>query len=127
MIDAAELHAFFDDFVVAFAGFDGALVAQRYAAPYMAIGADGTTRVFENSAQIAAYFQQVLDDYRRQGCHACHYQRLEFMSLGTSSCVASVSWELLNEQGQVLSGWRESYNLVRLAEGLRIRVSTDHA
>ncbi len=127
MIDTPELLAFFDDFVAAFAHFDGALIAQRYAAPYMVIAASGPVRVFSDSTQIAAYFQYVVDGYRHQGCRRCRYSQLEAMALGNSSCVASLSWELLDERGQVLSGWRESYNLARLAEGLRIRVSTDHA
>lgn len=48
---------FFDEFVEAFAAFDGVLVAQRYLSPYLAFGGPDAARVFVSPGEIAAYFR----------------------------------------------------------------------
>ncbi|HSX71847.1 MAG TPA: hypothetical protein VLF16_13040 [Pseudomonas sp.] len=121
------LEAFFDDFVHAFARFDGALIARRYAAPYLALDGTGQARVFTTAEAIAGYFQSTLDHYAAQGCRSCRYHSLETVSLGSASVLASVTWELLDDEGRTLASWRESYNFKRGDEGLRIYASTDHA
>lgn len=124
---STELETFFDDFVRAFARFDGALIARRYATPYLALDAAGQARAFATAEAIAGYFQSTLDHYAAQGYHSCRYHSLETVSLGSASVLASVTWELLDEEGRTLGSWRESYNLKRGDEGLRIYASTDHA
>lgn len=125
-ISPQQIEAFFDDFVSAFASFDGRRVAERYLAPYLAHHASGS-EVFADSAEIASYFQRVLDDYHARGCRSCRYDDLSSVALGSRNALASVSWQLLDERRQPLGGWRESYNLA-LADGrLMIFTSTDHA
>ncbi len=117
---------FFDEFVVAFGTFDGSAVATRYLAPCLAFHARGRAEVFESQAEIAAYFQHVLNAYRDGGCRACRYSDLAIMPMGRESVLASVTWDLLAEGGAVLERWRESYNL-HLSDGeLRVFASTDH-
>ena len=82
--------------------------------------------MFQSRAQIAAYFQQVLDAYRDGGCRACRYQDLAIVPIGAESLLASVTWELLAEGGAVMKHWRESYNLHVTKDGLRVFASTDH-
>ena len=117
---------FFDEFVVAFGTFDGAALAARYLAPYLAFHARGRAEVFQSKAEIATYFQHVLDAYRDGGCRACRYRDLAVVPIGAESLLASVTWELLAEGGAVLERWRESYNLHRSEGGLRVFASTDH-
>ena len=122
-----EIERFFKAFCVAFSEFDGALIAQRYATPYTALNAEGTIQVFSTQAQIALYFQGILNDYHRQGCRSCQFKDLRVVPLGHTSALASVTWELLTGQHAVASTWRESYNLTREGNGFRIFASTDHA
>lgn len=121
------MQQFFDAFVSAFASFDGALIAQRYRAPYLALNAEGEARLFATNADIGAYFQGIVDQYFAQGCRACRFSDLQVTALGAAAALATVSWELLDADAQVLGGWQESYNLVHTAGGWRICVSTDHA
>ncbi len=123
--DAAA--AFFDAFVDAFRSFDGSEIARRYRAPYLAVSGDGTARCFATHADIAAYFQRVVDDYHRQGCRHCSYRELEVVGMGARSGLATVTWELLRDDGRVLIAWRESYTLVRLHDEFRVLASVDHA
>jgi len=122
-----EVRRFFEDFVAAFAAFDGALIARRYGAPYLALNAAGEARLFATAADIGDYFQIIVDRYFAQGCRSCRFHGLEITPLGSAAVLASLNWELLDEGGEVIGAWRESYNLTRGFDGLRIHVSTDHA
>jgi uncharacterized NTF2-like protein DUF6841 len=121
-----EVIAFFDTFVVAFRTFDGSHIAQRYAVPYLALNTEGTAQCFADHAEIGRYFQSVVDNYRVRGCRSCRYKDLEVLPLGHKSGIGTVTWELLREDGSVLSVWRESYVLTRTENGLRILASVDH-
>lgn len=121
-----EVAAFFDAFVEAFQTFDGPLIARRYLAPYSALHAGGIVECFSTPAEIASYFQKVVDGYRSQGCRSCRYGELEVVSMGQACVLGTVTWELLLEDGSVLQSWRESYNLARTEGGLRVFATVDH-
>jgi hypothetical protein len=76
---------------------------------------------------IHGYFQSILNEYRERGCIACRYSELSIYEMGSKAAVGTVSWELTGQGDNVLSGWRESYHLVREEGQWKIRVSTDHA
>lgn len=122
-----DAEAFFDEFVSAFSRFDGDQIARRYAVPYLAMNADGSSAVFASRQDIGHYFQGVLDEYRRSGCRSCRYVALDVLPLGARCMLATVSWELLRDDASVLVGWSESYQLTRGHDGLRIFASVDHA
>lgn len=118
--------AFFDEFVEAFTSFSGEVVARRYAAPYMAMHADGTHAVYSSAQDTAHYFQHVVDGYNEQGARACRYKDLDVVSLGRSHLLATVTWELQDQNGGIVSAWRESY-LLALRDGeYKIATSIDH-
>lgn len=121
-----ELEQFFQDFADAFAACSGELIAPRYLVPYVALAADGSLQHFASHAAISAYFQAVLERYFQQGCRRCRYSALQMMALGNDSAVASVTWALLDGSGSRVSSWRESYNLTRTGDGLKIFASVDH-
>lgn len=123
-----EVQRFFDDFVVAFSAFSGPRIAQRYGVPYVAVDAQGRWRRFESTGGTGDYFEGVVAQYHREGCRSCRYRDLEVLGLGARGALATMTWELLREDGSVLSSWRESYTLVRGAEGrLAVAASVDHA
>ncbi len=118
--------AFFVGFDSAFASFDGAVVAAQYQCPYLAIRSDGSTEAFASQADIAAYFQGLLDHYHARGCRSCRHKDLEVVPLGTAAALGTVTWELCNLDGAVVSTWRESYHLVRVGERMKAAASVDH-
>jgi len=122
-----EVSTFFDAFVEAFRSFEGKAIAGRYAAPYLALNGEGALALLPTQADIASYFQTVLDSYLAQGFRSCRYLELEVLAMGSQSAMGTVTWELLDQDGKVLSTWRESYNFMRTENGLRIFSSTDHA
>ena len=122
-----RVREFFDAFVEAFRTFDGGVIASRYLPPYLAFHAPGSAQVFATGTDIAAYFQRILTDYHGRGCRSCRYEDLAVVPLGRDCVLATVTWELLAEDGAVVSAWRESYNLCLVDGGYRVFASTDHA
>jgi hypothetical protein len=118
---------FFDTFVEAFHTFDGQAIAQRYLPPYLAMHADGTLACFTTHSEVAQYFQKVVDEYHAKGCRSCRYKDLEVVAVSANYVLGTVTWELLYEDGSVMSSWRESYNLSWIEDQMRIFASVDHA
>ena len=121
-----EAVAFFDAFVEAFQTFVGEIIAQRYLPPYLAMHADGTIACFSTHAEVAQYFQKVLDEYHEKGCRSCRYRDLDAVPVGDGSALATVTWELTREDGTTITSWHESYNLSRTGGPMRAFASVDH-
>ncbi|MGL4318535.1 MAG: hypothetical protein ACRCTL_18210 [Pseudomonas sp.] len=122
-----EAQDFFEAFTAAFRAFDGPLIAQRYAAPYLALSTEGVLKQFSTQEQIGEYFHGIVAQYYSQGCRACRFNALTVTPLGLNSALTSLTWELLRDDDSVVSAWRESYTLMRTPDGLRIFASIDHA
>lgn len=121
-----DARQFFDDFVKAFSSLDGALIAQRYQAPYVSANAAGELQVFADQTAISDYFCTILAGYRQKGCTSCQHENLQTVALGANAALATVCWRLFGGNGEQLGSWTESYNLLRLAEDIRIFASMDH-
>ena len=122
-----EAVIYFDAFVKAFQTFDGEIIAQRYLSPYLAMHADGTIECFSTNAEVAQYFQTVVDEYHVKGCRPCRYHDLDAVPVGNGSALATVTWELVHDDGSIISCWRESYTLSRIGGPMRAFASVDHA
>ncbi len=122
----AAVARFFDEFVEAFRTFDGSIIAQRYQAPYLAAHVGRPADCFLTDSEIASYFQEIVDDYHAKGCRSCRYTALEVVPMGSLSALGTVTWELLREDGSLVSRWRESYNLAYERDRLKVFCSVDH-
>ena len=123
---ASRVTSFFEEFVVAFATFDGAKIAERYASPYLAFHAKGRSEVYSSSRDIAQYFQRIVDGYYDKGVRSCSFENLHVTAVGSESVFASVTWTLHGIGGAVLVAWRESYNLWLHEGKYLVFASTDH-
>ncbi len=115
-----EITLLFDRFIEDFATFDGKAVARHFAAPGVALRRDGALRGFPTVPEIADYYQAALDRYRADGCRSCNYSDLAIDALNDTCVVAKVSWDLLREDGSIMSHWRQAYFLNRDDSGWRI-------
>jgi hypothetical protein len=116
----AEIARLFDRFVDAFATFEGKAVGRLFTAPGVALRRDGTLVGFAGASEIESYYQAALDRYQASGCRSCRYSALEIDVLSDTCVVARVSWDLLREDGSVLSYWRQAYFVSRTADEWRI-------
>lgn len=122
----SRVRMFFDDFVEAFFSFNGEMIAERYLSPYLAFHSHGSVQIFMSKAEIATYFQRVVDGYSAKGCRSCRYNDMTILPLGRECALGTVTWELLAEDGSILNAWRESYNLCAVEGRYMVFASTDH-
>ena len=108
-----EIVRFFDDFVEAFAAFDGWKVGSVFVTAAVALKRDGTLQGFDSLQEIEAYYQAALDQYQASGCKQCRYLDLETQFLNETTATAIASWDLMRADGSVVTHWRQAYFLVR--------------
>ncbi len=109
--DFTRAKAYFDRFVAAFNTFDGVQVAQLFVAPVVAMRGDGSLISLSQQNDIRHYYQAALDRYHRDGCRSCQWSDLSVASMGRRAVLATVTWDLLRDDGTVLTRWRQSYSL----------------
>ena len=107
----ARAGAYFDRFAEAFSTFDGAQIAQLFAAPFVTLGRDGSLTGLSQQDYITRHYQAALDRYRRDGCRSCRWSDLSVAPMGCRAVLAAVTWDLVREDGTVVTRWRQSYGL----------------
>ena len=126
MARSTQVEAFFDRFATAFATFDATIVAELFATPGVALRKDGSIVALTTHEDVVRYYQAALDSYRRDGCRSCRWAELELTPMGRRSVLAAVTWDLLWEDGSVVTQWRQSYGLSFSEAGPRIFASAMH-
>ena len=117
---------FFDRFKEDFKTFDGELISNRFCTPFVAVDANGKISNLESEQAIACYFQHFLDDYRSRGVVSCSYKALEITPINRCCLLATVTWELFDQQGIAVIEWRETYSLVESHGALKVLATYDH-
>lgn len=120
-----EVRSFLESYNKAFRSIDGARIAPLYHSPCVTLRGDGSIHCL-TSADVGPFLQGVADTYYREGYRDARFNMLQVVPIGGRSALVTVDWELLRDDGSVIRGWRQSYNLVRMKDGWRILVSTFH-
>ena len=122
----AEVSAFLNQYLETFVTYDRDQIAELYCVPSITMRGDGSIHCFQSREEIARFFQGVADTYQSEGATAGTMHDPEVVLIGERSALATVTWKNLRDDGSVARQWRQSYNVVRFAEGWRILVSTFH-
>lgn len=126
--DLTPATAYFNRFAAAFSIFDGNQVAELFAASVVALGRDGSLVGLPTRDDVVRYYQAALDRYHCDGCCSCRWSDLSVVSMGRRGLLATVTWDLLREDGAVHTRWRQSYSLGLLGEGgLKAFATASHA
>ncbi len=120
-----DIKEFFESFATDVSTFDGKVIASRYIAPYTVVSQDGDLWLCATHDDIIDYFQNLLDRHKDRGVVACKSADIDFASVGEGCYMASVTWTMVDDKGEAVSHWRESYNLIQ-KDGLKIFTSIDH-
>jgi hypothetical protein len=121
-----EITAFFDRYTEAFATIDGDRIASFYNSPTITVRGDGSIHCLHSHEELARFFQGVAEIYQRDGSKSWTMHDVEVVPIGERSALATMTWKMLRADGSLIRQWRQSYNVVRLAEGWRILAATFH-
>ena len=99
---------FFDRFVVAFATFDPAVIANLFVTPGVALRRDGSLVALTTRDDVIRYYRAATEGYHGNGCRSCRWADLQVTASSSSSMLAAVTWDLLHEDGSVMTTWRQS-------------------
>lgn len=121
-----QLEAFFNRFVTDIPAFDGALLARLYHTPYVAFSKEADAWVCSSKAETVDYFQSLLDRHKSDGVVSSKWEDLEWSAIGDRCYLATVTWTMSGAEGQTISRWRESYNLIKTEDSFEIFTSIDH-
>jgi hypothetical protein len=101
---------------------EGDEIAKLYYAPTVTVRGDGSIHRLQSHEELARFFQGVLDTYKNQGFARATMHDLTVVPIGERSALATMTWKQFRTDGSPIRDWRQSYNMVRLAEGWRILV-----
>jgi hypothetical protein len=121
-----EMAAFLNQYNETFATFDGDQIAGFYCVPTITVRGDGSVHCFQSREEIVRYFQGVANTYKGEETKAATINDLVAVPIGERSALATLTWKNLRADGSVARQWRQSYNVVRFAEGWRILAATFH-
>ena len=106
--------------------FDGDEIARLYCVATVTVRGDGSIHCLQSREELARFFQGVLDTYKSHGQAGTTMHDLMVVPIGDRSALVSMTWKAVDADGRPIREWRQSYNLVCLADGWRILVSTFH-
>ena len=105
--------------------FGGDEIAKLYSPPRSPCGETGRSIVFSPMKSLRGS-SKVSRHLQGQGSDSTTMHDLVVVPIGDRSALATMTWKMLRADGSPIREWRQSYNVVRLAEGWRILVSTFH-
>jgi len=121
-----EVSTFLNQYLETFGTYDGDQIASLYCVPTITMRGDGSIHCFQSRDEIARFFPGVADTYQGEGATSGTMHDFEVVPIGERSALATVTWKNLRPDGSVARQWRQSYNVVRFAEGWRILATTFH-
>ncbi|WP_426608669.1 hypothetical protein [Bradyrhizobium sp. McL0616] len=121
-----EMSDFLNRYNETFATYDGEQIAGFYSVPTITMRGDGSIHCFQSREEIARFFQGVADIYKGEGTKGATIHDLVAEPIGERSALVTLTWKNRRADGSVARQWRQSYNVVRFAEGWRILAATFH-
>jgi ketosteroid isomerase-like protein len=129
MADSAledSIRDFLKQYTAAFEAIDGSRIAALYYMPTLTMRGDGSIHCLQSLEELARFFQGVADSYYQEGYRGGSFENLLVTPIGGRSALATLNWQMRRADGSLIREWRQSYNLVRIAGGWQILVSTFH-
>ena len=120
-----EMTGFLERYNEAFK-IDGEHIAEFYAVPTITMRGDGSIHCFQTRDEIVKFFQGVTDTYKGEGTTTATINDLTAVPLGERCICVTLTWKNLRDDGSVAREWRQTYNIVRMPEGLRMLAAIFH-
>ncbi len=94
--------------------------------PFMSVRADGQIQSLPTNKDAELFFPQVIDIWKNEGYKSFTMCDFEVIKLGSSSVLVTFTWEMLDNNADLIRQWRQSYNLVKNVDEWKVILSTFH-
>jgi len=121
-----EMYDFFERYKRLFDQQDWLAFAALFHEPALSVRGDGTIMAIPTHSEGARLYAQVAQAWRAEGYARFDIQDFEVVALGQDSRLVTFDWLMLRDDGSSIRRWRQSYQLIRNAQGWRVLSSTFH-
>ena len=117
---------FFELYAACYSDGDLQGIASLCLTPFVAVR-KGEVMVMPDRGEVLSHFAGAIDAYRRAS-HARKWSpsEIETKALGEHSAFATVHWNALDDEGNVVRDTSTSYQLIRTPDGWRLLSYTNH-
>jgi hypothetical protein len=122
----AEFRAFFERYARTFHQ-DVERFCDLYEFPCETARLDGTVQRFLTKGDAVAFFDVVKKAYEAEGCRRWDIRALAADLRPTGGVLVVVDWDMIDDAGSPIRGWRQSYSLVESLGEWRVCGSTLHS
>jgi len=94
--------------------------------PFISVRADGEIQSLHTHKDAELFFPQVIDAWKKEGYKSFTMCDFEVIKLGSSSVLVTFTWEMLDNNADLIRQWRQSYNLIKKDDSWKVLLSTFH-
>lgn len=123
--DMSEFESFFASYAETYMASDVASISEVYEAPFLAVR-EGHAIHLPDRAAVRDHLAGLMAAYRNAGAARADIAEIDAKSLGRSSAVITVHWNVLDSAGSMVRDLRTTYHVLRTDKGFRILSYTNH-
>jgi DNA-binding response OmpR family regulator len=98
-----------------------------YHEPCLSVRADGSVRCLQTRDEARRFFEGVSTAWRREEYERFETSDLEVVPIGQRCLLVTLDWHMLRGDGSLIRRWRQSYQLIMVAQDWQVLTSTFHA
>ena len=120
-----DMATFFTRYAERYMASDIDAISALYEAPLLAVR-EGRAIHLPDRAAVREHLAELMKAYQSAGAARADVAEIDVMPLGRSGAIVTVRWQVANEAGALLRGFRSTYHLLRADEAWRILSYTNH-
>ena len=121
----SDLDSFFAHYAERYMASDVDAISATYEAPMLAVREGRGIHLGDRTA-MRQHFAELMSAYAHSGAARADIAVLDVVSLGTSSVVATVHWNVRDTGGGLIKDFHTTYHLLRVDGSWRILSYTNH-
>jgi ketosteroid isomerase-like protein len=122
---SASVEAVIDEYIRRYSERDVEGVTELCPAPFLAVR-EGIPIHMPDRDTVRAHFAAMIDAYRGTGVATWRRIEIDVHELGEHAVFATVRWNALDSEGNVLRDTRTTYHLLSTSDGWRLLSYTNH-
>ena len=121
----SEFDSFFSSYAERYMASDVDAISAHYEAPLVAVR-DGRVIHLADRGAVREHLIELMAAYQNVGAARADIAEIDVLSLGKSSAMVTVRWQVRDATGGLVRDFRTTYHLIRVDGALRILSYTNH-